>query len=61
MPTKICLIKAMFFPVVMYVCEGWNVKIAEHQRIDAFELMLKKTLERSLDCNEIQPVNLKGN
>ena len=51
----------MFFPVVMYACEGWNVKIAEHQRIDAFELMLKKTLERSLDCNEIQPVNPKGN
>ena len=61
MPTKICLIKAMFFPVVMYVCEGWNVKIAEHQRIDAFELMLEKTHESSLDGKDNKPVNPKGN
>ena len=38
MPTKICLVKAMFFPVVMYGCESWTVKKAEHSRIDAFEL-----------------------
>ena len=38
MPTKICLVKAMVFPVVMYGCESWTVKKAEHQRIDAFEL-----------------------
>ena len=38
LPTKVCLIKAMVFPVVMYGCESWTVRNAEHQRIDAFEL-----------------------
>ena len=38
LPTKVSLIKAMFFPVVMYGCERWTIKKAEHQRIDAFEL-----------------------
>ena len=38
LPTKVCLVKAMVFPVVMYVCESWTVKKAEHRRIDAFEL-----------------------
>ena len=38
LPTKICLVKAMVFPVVRYGCESWTVKKAEHQRIDAFEL-----------------------
>ena len=38
MPTKVCLVKAMVFPVVMYECESWTIKKAEHQRIDAFEL-----------------------
>ena len=38
LPTKVCLVKAMVFPVVMYACESWIVKKAEHQRIDAFEL-----------------------
>ena len=38
MPTKVCLVKAMVFPVVMYGCENWNIKKAERQRIDAFEL-----------------------
>ena len=38
LPTKVRLVKAMFFPVVMYGCESWTVKKAEHQRIDAFEL-----------------------
>ena len=38
MPTKVCLVKAMVFPVVMYGCDSWTVKKAEHQRIDAFEL-----------------------
>ena len=37
-PTKVCLVKAMVFPVVMYACESWNIKKAEHQRIDAFAL-----------------------
>ena len=36
--TKVCLVKAMIFPVVMYGCESWTIKKAEHQRIDAFEL-----------------------
>ena len=38
MATKVCLVKAMFFPIVMYACESWTIKKAEHQRIDAFEL-----------------------
>ena len=38
LPTKVFLVKAMFFPVVMYGCESWTVKKAEHRRIDAFEL-----------------------
>ena len=39
LPTKVCLVKAMVFPVVMYGCESWTIKKAEHQRIDAFELL----------------------
>ena len=38
LPTKVCLVKVMVFPVVMYGCESWTVKKGEHQRIDAFEL-----------------------
>ena len=38
MPTKVCLVKAMVFPVVMYKCESWTIKKAEHRKIDAFEL-----------------------
>ena len=38
LPTKVCLVKAMVFPVVMYGCESWTIKKAEHGRIDAFEL-----------------------
>ena len=49
----------MVFPVVMYGCESWTVKKAEHQRIDAF-VVLEKTLESPLDCKEIQPVYPKG-
>ena len=37
LPTNICLVKAMVFPVVMYGCESWTIKKAEHQRIDAFD------------------------
>ena len=59
--TKVHLVKAMVFPVVMYECESWTVKKAECQRIDAFELwVLEKTLESPLDCKEIQPVHPKG-
>ena len=47
----------MVFPVVMYGCELWTVKKAEHLRID---VVLKKTLESPLDCKEIQPVHSEG-
>ena len=46
MPTKVCLVKAMVFPVVMYECESQTVKKAEHQRIDAFELWCWRRLLR---------------
>ena len=46
LPTKVCLAKAMVFPVVMYGCESWTVKKAEHQRIDAFELWCWRRLLR---------------
>ena len=58
--TKVRLVKATVFPVVMYGCESWTTKKAERQRIDAF-VVLEKTLENPLDCKEIQPVNPKGN
>ena len=61
LPTKVRLVKAMVFSVVMYGCERWTIKKAERQRIDAFELWLEKTLESLLDSKEIQPVNYKGN
>ena len=46
LPTKVCLVKAMVFPVVMYGCESWTVKTAEHRRIDAFELWCWRRLLR---------------
>ena len=46
LPTKVRLVKAMVFPVVMYVCESWTVKKAEHRRIDAFELWCWRRLLR---------------
>ena len=49
LPTKVHLVKALVFPVVMYGCESWTIKKAEHRRI-----------ESSLDCKEIKPVNPKG-
>ena len=58
LPTKVRLVKAMVFPVVMYRCESWTVKKAEYQRIDAFELWCWRSL---LDFKEIKPVNPKGN
>ena len=58
--TKVNLVKAMVFPVVMYGCESWTVKKAERQRTDAFELVLEKTLESPLDCKELQPVHSEG-
>ena len=46
LPTKVCLVKAMVFPVAMYGCESWTIKKAEHQRIDAFELWCWRRLLR---------------
>ena len=56
LPTKVRLIKAMVFPVVMYGYESWTVKKAERQKL----VVLEKTLESSLDCKEIQPVHSEG-
>ena len=59
--TKVCLVKAMVFPVVMHGCESWTIKKAERQRIDGFQtVLLEKTLESPLDCKEIKPVHPKG-
>ena len=61
--TKVRLVKAMVFPVVMYECESWTTKKAEHQRIDAFEpwqKLLTRTFESPLD-SKIKPVYTKGN
>ena len=58
--TKVRLVKAMVFPVIMYVRESWTVKKAERQRIDAFELWCLRRLESPLDCKEIQLVHPKG-
>ena len=61
LPTKVHLVKAMVFPVVMNGCESWTIKRAEHQRIDDFELWCWRRLESPLDCKEIKTVNPKGN
>ena len=58
MSTKVRVLKAMVFPVVIYGCESWTIKKAESRRIDAFEL--DKTLESPLDCKEIHPVYPEG-
>ena len=59
LPKKVHLVKAMVFPVVMYGCESWTVKKAEHRKIDAFELWCWRRLLR-VPCKEIQPVHPKG-
>ena len=62
LPTKVCLVKAIVFPVVMYGCESWTTKKAwVPNNWCIWTVVLEKTLESSLDCKEIQPVNLKGN
>ena len=65
LPTKVRLVKATVFPVVIYGCESWTVKKVERWRIEAFELplqlALEKTLESPVDCKKIQPVHPKGN
>ena len=59
--TKVCLVKAMVFPIVMYGCKSWTIKKAERRRIDALELWCWRRLLSPLDCKEIQPVHPKGN
>ena len=62
LPTKVYLVKAMVFPVVVYGCETWTIKKAEHGRIDALKtVVLEKTLESPLDCKDIKPVHSEGN
>ena len=59
LPTKVHLLKAMVFPVVIYACESWTIKKAERQGIDV--VVLEKTLESPVVCKDIQPVHPKGN
>ena len=61
LPTKVHIVKAIIFPVIMYGCESWTVKKAKCQRINAFELWCWIRLEKPLDCREIKPVKRKGN
>ena len=58
--TKVHLVKAIVFPVVMYGCESWTIKKAEHRRINAFELWCWRRLLR-VPCIAIKPVHPKGN
>ena len=61
LPTKVYLVKAVAFPVVIYGCESWTIKMADCRRIDAFKtVVLEKTPESPLDCKEIQPVHSEG-
>ena len=61
LPTKVRLVKAMAFPVVMYGCESWTVKKGESQRIDAFELWCwRRLLKSPVDYKKIQPIHPKG-
>ena len=61
LPTKVHTVKAMVFPVVMYGCESWTIRKAEHWRIDAFQLWCQRKLESPLDSKEIKPGNPTGN
>ena len=62
LPTKIRLVNALVFPVVMYGCESRTIKKAEHRRTDAcLTMVLEKTQESPLNSKEIKPVNLEGN
>ena len=61
LPAKVHIVKAMVFPAVMYGCESWTIKKAEHWRTDTFELWCWRKLLSPLDSKEIQPVHPKGN
>ena len=60
LPTKVHLVKAVIFPVVIYGCDNWTIKIAECQKLMLLTVVLEKTLESPLDCKEIQQVHPKG-
>ena len=61
LPTKVCLVKAMVFPVVVFGCESWTIKSWALKNWSFWAVVLEKTLESTLDCKEIQPVNPNGN
>ena len=62
LPTKVRLVKAMVFPLVVYRCESWTIQKAEHARVDALEPWCCRRLFQSpLDSKEIKPVNPEGN
>ena len=61
LPTKVHIVKAMVFPVVMYGCVSWTIKKADHQRTDAFKLCWRRLLRVPWTANKIKPINLKGN
>ena len=58
LPTKVCLVKAMVFPVIVYGCESWTIKLSTKELM-LLNVVLEKTLESPLDCKEIQPVHAK--
>ena len=60
LPTKVHLVKAMVFPMVMYGCESWDYKESSVQNWIFWTMVFEKTLESPLDCHEIQPVHPKG-
>ena len=60
LPTKVCLVKAMFFPLVMYGCESWSIKKLMANNWCFSTVVLEKTLESPLDCKDIQAVHPKG-
>ena len=60
LPTKVCLVKAMVFPVVMYGCESWTVKKVECEELMLLNCGVGEDLRSPLDCKEIQPVHSEG-
>ena len=61
LPIQVCIVKAVVLPIVMYGSESWSMEMAEHQRIDAFEVWCWKTLESPFDCKKIKSISPKGN
>ena len=61
LPIKVCIVKAMVFPGVMYGCKSWTIKKFECWRTDAFKLWCWRRFESPLNCKEIKTINSKGN